>query len=204
MNELDDAVKLAQWFVAQPRLYTDNACVLAQQLLRMVEENVRLTAKIGAMAATDQAEQRINFAAGNAAADDPGCTKESVRAAAAIMASSRPSLAARAEAVEQAIEGCKASVCGLDAANRELVAPYLAALSAAATTIADVPAMVEAFKDATAHLAGATSAYETYAGNSKRAGVRDAVYSTRLKDFQKATERARAALRALDGEGDGT
>jgi hypothetical protein len=41
-----------------------------------------------------QAEQRVNFAAGNAAADDHGCTKESVRAAAAIIASSLPSIAA--------------------------------------------------------------------------------------------------------------
>jgi hypothetical protein len=52
----------------------------------------------------------------------------------------------------------------------------------------------EALEDAVAHLAGATSAYETFAGNSKRAGVRDALYTTRLSDFKKATERTRAAL----------
>lgn len=58
--------------------------------------------------------------------------------------------------------------------------------------------LLEALLDATAHLAGATSAYERFAGNSKRAGVRDALYSTRLSDFKKATERARAAV-ALAG-----
>lgn len=57
--------------------------------------------------------------------------------------------------------------------------------------------LYEALMDATAHLAGATSAYETFAGNSKRAGKRDALYSTRLADFQKALERARKALEEI-------
>ena len=55
--------------------------------------------------------------------------------------------------------------------------------------------MEAALIDATAHLAGAVSAYEHFAGNSKRAGIRDALYSTRLSDFHKALARARAALK---------
>jgi hypothetical protein len=53
----------------------------------------------------------------------------------------------------------------------------------------------KALMDATAHLAGAVSAYETFAGNSKRSGKRDALYSTRLSDFQKALARARTELK---------
>ena len=100
----------------------------------------------------------------------------------------KPTLAARAEAVERAIRTRTVAEVGMDAA----------ALSAAAHTLRAMPGMVEALKDAVAHLAGATSAYKTYAGNSKREGVRDALYSTLLKDFEKATERGRAALRALE------
>jgi hypothetical protein len=66
MTEIDDAVKLAQSVLEQPRLYTDNACVLAQQLLRMVEENIRLTAKIGATAAAGLRRMAEEHAVGNA------------------------------------------------------------------------------------------------------------------------------------------
>ena len=54
----------------------------------------------------------------------------------------------------------------------------------------------EALVDATAHLAGATSAYKTFARRARRFGQADidALYGTRLRDFEKATERARAAL----------
>ncbi len=55
-------------------------------------------------------------------------------------------------------------------------------------------ALVEALKDATANLAGAVSAYETFAGKFGRKSVQDALFSTRLSDFNKALERARAAL----------
>jgi hypothetical protein len=58
----------------------------------------------------------------------------------------------------------------------------------------EISRLKNALMDATAHLAGATSAYEHFAGNSKRAGVRDALYSTRLSDFKRALERARAEL----------
>lgn len=54
--------------------------------------------------------------------------------------------------------------------------------------------LLEALKDTTAHLAGATSAYKEFAGNARRAGKRDALYSTRLRDFEKAVERAREVL----------
>ncbi len=55
----------------------------------------------------------------------------------------------------------------------------------------------EALIDATAHLAGAASAYKEYAGNAERAGRRDALYTTRLSDFEKATERASAVCRRI-------
>lgn len=55
----------------------------------------------------------------------------------------------------------------------------------------------EALMDAVAHLAGAVSAYETFAGNSKRAGVRDALYNTRSADFRRALERTRGVLLEL-------
>lgn len=54
--------------------------------------------------------------------------------------------------------------------------------------------LYEALIDATAHLVGAASAYQTFAGNSRRAGVRDALYNTRLQDFNKAVARARHML----------
>lgn len=55
----------------------------------------------------------------------------------------------------------------------------------------------EAFSDVLAALVGAVSSYETFAGNSKRPGVRDALYSTRLKDYQNAIERAQNSYRYL-------
>ena len=50
--------------------------------------------------------------------------------------------------------------------------------------------------DATAHLAGAASAYRKHAARHKSQGraVADAMFSTRVVDFEKATDRARAAL----------
>lgn len=54
-----------------------------------------------------------------------------------------------------------------------------------------VAALEKALKDATAHLAAATSAYQRFC----RKGVTgDALYTTRLKDFEAATSRARSAL----------
>lgn len=54
--------------------------------------------------------------------------------------------------------------------------------------------IVEALRDCAAHLAGATSAYERFAGKLGRRSVQDALFSTRLRDFEAALERARAAL----------
>jgi hypothetical protein len=51
--------------------------------------------------------------------------------------------------------------------------------------------LVEAIRDISAHLIAATSAYETFAGNHKRPGVRDALFGTRLKDYKNACDRAR-------------
>ncbi len=60
---------------------------------------------------------------------------------------------------------------------------------------AEVKRLREALINATAHLAGAVSAYD----NFRRKGVTgDALYSTRISDFNKALEHARAALK---GEG---
>jgi hypothetical protein len=53
----------------------------------------------------------------------------------------------------------------------------------------------EALKDVTAHLAGATSAYETYAGKLGRKSAQDALFTTRLSDFNNALERARSTLK---------
>jgi len=62
-----------------------------------------------------------------------------------------------------------------------------------------VRVLTEALLDATANLAGAASAYRKYAkrytGITPKAET-DAFYSTRVDDFDKATERARAAIRA--------
>lgn len=55
----------------------------------------------------------------------------------------------------------------------------------------------EAFSDVIAALVGAVSSYENFAGNSKRPGVRDALYATRIKDYHKAIERARKAYAEL-------
>lgn len=61
----------------------------------------------------------------------------------------------------------------------------------------EIERLKEALMDATAHLAGAVNAYETFVGNGKRRGVRDALYNTRVRDFQKSLERARSALSYL-------
>jgi transposase-like protein len=55
----------------------------------------------------------------------------------------------------------------------------------------------EAFSDVLAALVGAVSSYENFAGNSKRPGVRDALYSTRLRDYHNAIERAQKAYSEL-------
>ena len=56
----------------------------------------------------------------------------------------------------------------------------------------------EALTDATAHLAGAASAYRKYARRHRAAGFSqiDPLFSTRANDFDKALDRARAALTA--------
>lgn len=54
-----------------------------------------------------------------------------------------------------------------------------------------VAALEKALKDATAHLAAATSAYERFC---RRGVTGDALYTTRLNGFEAATSRARSAL----------
>ena len=62
---------------------------------------------------------------------------------------------------------------------------------------AEVERLRAALKDATAHLAAATSSYRRFC----RKGVTgDALFSTKLSDYQKATNRARTAL---EGKSDG-
>ena len=57
----------------------------------------------------------------------------------------------------------------------------------------------EAYIDCVAHLSAAVSAYESFAGNSWRSGVRDALFNTRLKDFHSALDRARKNFELFDG-----
>jgi hypothetical protein len=53
-----------------------------------------------------------------------------------------------------------------------------------------------ALRDATAHLAGAASAYRKHAARHRSVGraVADPFFTTRVADFERATERARVAL----------
>ena len=67
---------------------------------------------------------------------------------------------------------------------------------------ARVAKLEEALLDATAHLAGATSAYEKFVGRHNRQGHRDALFETRFSDFTKATDRARAALATEPASGE--
>lgn len=55
----------------------------------------------------------------------------------------------------------------------------------------------EAFRDLLANLEAATSAYRKFAGNSKRQGIRDPFYTTRLKDYESALDRGRKAYKEL-------
>ncbi len=63
----------------------------------------------------------------------------------------------------------------------------------------DLDAATEALKDAAAHLVGAASAYREHAARSSSVGRAkvDPFFTTRASDFDKAADRARAALRAL-------
>lgn len=56
----------------------------------------------------------------------------------------------------------------------------------------------EEFINALANLAAATSSYKNFVGNSKRSGVRDPLYNTRLKDYERAEERAREAYATFE------
>lgn len=53
----------------------------------------------------------------------------------------------------------------------------------------------EEFMNVLTHLISAASAYAEYTGNSEKAGKRDALFKTRLADFNKAIERGRKAYR---------
>lgn len=61
----------------------------------------------------------------------------------------------------------------------------------------------EALRDAVAHLAGAASAYRTYAKRYSKLRPRaetDAFFSTRVEDMDRAVERGRAVLIKLKSE----
>jgi len=60
-----------------------------------------------------------------------------------------------------------------------------------------------AFLDMLAHLAGASAAYEKFAGSVTKKGERDAFYNTRSKDFRHALVRARRAFKTLFHLGEG-
>lgn len=68
----------------------------------------------------------------------------------------------------------------------------------------DKAALVDALLDAAAHLAAAASAYEKHAARHKSVGraSADPFYTTRVRDFKRAVERARAALRKAERGGD--
>lgn len=59
---------------------------------------------------------------------------------------------------------------------------------------AENASMYEALRDATAHLAGAVSAFEAYASRKGKRPAPDPFFSTRLADFNNALVRARVAL----------
>jgi len=74
---------------------------------------------------------------------------------------------------------------------------YNAAIARAEAAEAEVERLREALLSATAHLAGAASAYKNFAARHPKWGIPDddALYGTRFKDFDNAVERARAALK---------
>lgn len=61
--------------------------------------------------------------------------------------------------------------------------------------------VTEALLDATAHLVAAASAYRTYAARHRSVGraLADPFFTTRAADFERAAERAQAAVRKLTG-----
>lgn len=55
----------------------------------------------------------------------------------------------------------------------------------------------DALMDVIAHLVAAASAYEKYARRYRVRGPSDPFFGTRLRDFQKASERAQALAREV-------
>lgn len=62
--------------------------------------------------------------------------------------------------------------------------------------------LVEALRDATAHLVGAASAYRKHAARHRSVGraATDPFFTTRAADFERAAKRAQAALKALTAD----
>lgn len=60
--------------------------------------------------------------------------------------------------------------------------------------------MKAALVDATAHLLAAASAYEKYASRHRSVGraMADPFFTTRLRDFQKAADRAQTVLKEFE------
>jgi ribonucleotide reductase alpha subunit len=65
---------------------------------------------------------------------------------------------------------------------------------------AEIDRLRTALKRVWVQLSAAASAYKEYAGNAERPGPRDALYSTRLADFEKAITEGREAW--LQGQTD--
>lgn len=64
-----------------------------------------------------------------------------------------------------------------------------------------LPELIEALRDAGAHLIGATSAYKTFAAQiDNMKPDPDALFKTRLSDYEKACERVRAALKQYEDQ----
>ena len=71
----------------------------------------------------------------------------------------------------------------------------------AALEAAGIGDLTEAVKDALYHLEAATSSYREFSGNKDKTGKRDALYSTRLADYEAACGRVRATyLKATGGK----
>lgn len=95
------------------------------------------------------------------------------------------------------LEDCEKNAIEPDAAGAfHWLWTHHPALTTAARAAEPINEVTEALKDAVAHLAGAASAYRTYAKRHASQGkaLADPFFSTRIKDFDAAVDRGRAAL----------
>lgn len=64
----------------------------------------------------------------------------------------------------------------------------------ATLALPEVERLREALADVTTHLIAATSAYETFSGNSRQKPQRDAMFNIRLGDFKRSIRVGRTVL----------